>query len=198
MQGKIKLLSDDCIQKIAAGEVIERPSNVVKELLENSADAGSSTISLEIKGAGKELIRIADNGCGILKEEVPLALQKHSTSKIQSLEDLQTLTTFGFRGEALPCIASISKMELITRSKEENSGSQTTLIGGKIVAQKECGRSEGTTIEVKELFFNTPARLKFLKSDSTEKNRMLRTFEESALSHPEIAYELKNENSSKS
>ncbi|MBI2118414.1 MAG: DNA mismatch repair endonuclease MutL [Elusimicrobia bacterium] len=197
MQGKIKLLSDDCIQKIAAGEVIERPSNVVKELLENSADAGSSTISLEIKAAGKELIRIADNGCGILKEEVPLALQKHSTSKIQSLEDLQTLTTFGFRGEALPCIASISKMELITRSKEENSGSQTTLVGGKIIAQKECGRSEGTTVEVKELFFNTPARLKFLKSDSAEKNKMLRTFEESALSHPEIAYELKNENSSK-
>lgn len=197
MASKIKPLSDDVIQKIAAGEVIERPSNVIKELLENSLDAGSSRVSLEIKGSGKELIRIADDGCGILKEDVPFALQKHSTSKIQSLEDLQTLTTFGFRGEALPCIASISKMELITRSQEEAAGTQNTIAGGKIIAQKECGRSQGTTIEVKDLFFNTPARLKFLKSDSAEKNKILRVFEESCLSHPEIAYELKTEKSSK-
>ena len=171
----------------------ERPASVVKELIENSLDAGSRRIVLEIKGGGKELIRIADDGCGIQPAEVELALERHTTSKIRNSDDLSNLSTFGFRGEALPSIASVSKMELVTRSANSPSAVSLTLEGGKLVSKKECARAPGTTMEVRSLFFNTPARLKFLKSDPTEKGRILKVFEEIALAHPEISFEIKIE-----
>lgn len=186
---KVHQLDENSIRQIAAGEVVERPASAVKELIENAIDAGSRRITLEIEEGGKRLIRISDDGCGMLPEDAALALERHTTSKIQSAADLESLSTFGFRGEALPSIASISKLQLATRSAENDLGVSLALEGSKIASQKECGRSVGTTVEVKELFFNTPARLKFLKSDATEKNKILRTFEEIAIAHPQIAFE---------
>ncbi len=193
MTPSIRALDEQSIRQIAAGEVVERPASVVKELIENSLDAGSRRIVLEIKGGGKELIRIADDGCGIQPAEVELALERHTTSKIRNSDDLSNLSTFGFRGEALPSIASVSKMELVTRSANSPSAVSLTLEGGKLVSKKECARAPGTTMEVRSLFFNTPARLKFLKSDPTEKGRILKVFEEIALAHPEISFEIKIE-----
>jgi len=189
----IEVLPEEVIRLIAAGEVVERPASIVKELLENSLDASSSHITLEISGSGKGLIRITDNGIGIPSQEMTYALARHATSKIRSAQDLENLSTFGFRGEALPSISQVSKMNLSTRAKEENIGSELLVEGGKILSQKECGRSQGTTIEVRELFFNTPARLKFLKADGTERQHILRSFEEAALAHPLVWFEIKNE-----
>lgn len=189
MPNKIHPLDESAIRQIAAGEVVERPASVVKELLENSIDAESHSITLEIKEGGKEMIRISDDGCGMTADDALLSLERHTTSKICSANDLQSLTTFGFRGEALPSIASVSKMTLTTRSADESSGITLSLEGGKLISKKECGRSVGTTVEVKKLFFNTPARLKFLKSDLSEKNKILRTFEETSIAHPQISFQ---------
>lgn len=192
--GRVAALEESVIRQIAAGEVVERPASVVKELLENSIDAGASRITLETEGSGRELIRISDDGCGMSPEDAELALQRHTTSKIKNIADLEALHTFGFRGEALPSIASVCKMELATREPDEDTGTVFSLDGGKLVEKKPTGRSNGTTIEIRDLFFNTPARLKFLKSESTEKSRILQTFEEVAFAHPHLFLHYKSKN----
>lgn len=194
MPNKIHILDEDSIRQIAAGEVVERPASVVKELLENSLDAASKHIALEIGAGGKTMIRVSDDGCGMSAADALLALERHATSKISSVGDLGKLATFGFRGEALPSIASVSQIELSTHAAEEAHGISIALAAGKLIQKKECGRAVGTTIDVKALFFNTPARLKFLKSETSEKSKILRTFEETAIAHPQIAFETKFEN----
>ena len=165
---QIALLSQETIDKIAAGEVIERPSSVVKELVENAIDAGSSAVTVEIKEGGISFIRISDNGCGIEREQIPLAFLRHSTSKIKSVEDLFTVTSLGFRGEALSSIAAVSQVELITKTNGDFTGSRYLIEGSKEVSLEEIGAPDGTTFIVRNLFYNTPARKKFLKSAQTE------------------------------
>ncbi len=190
---KVQRLSEEAVRQIAAGEVVERPSSIVKELLENSLDAGSSRITLEIEAGGKNLIRVSDDGCGMNPEDALLALERHTTSKITSFADLEKLSTFGFRGEALPSIASVSKMTLTTREPGASTAFQIRSEGTRLLGQSECGRDAGTTIEVRDLFFNVPARLKFMKSDSSEKGRIFRTFEEIAAANPQVAFELRSD-----
>ena len=163
---QIALLSQETIDKIAAGEVIERPSSVVKELVENAIDAGSSAVTVEIKEGGISFIRISDNGCGIEREQIPLAFLRHSTSKIKSVEDLFTVTSLGFRGEALSSIAAVSQVELITKTNGDFTGSRYLIEGSKEVSLEEIGAPDGTTFIIRNLFYNTPARKKFLKSAS--------------------------------
>ncbi len=184
----IKLLDAQTASKIAAGEVIERPAGVLKELIENSLDAGAKTINIDIVKAGKSLIRVNDDGCGIKKEELPLALKRHTTSKITNFEDLNKLNTFGFRGEALYSLAAVSKIKISSCTSEETGGSMIEAAGGEIAAQAAAPAIKGKTIEVKDLFFNTPARLKFLKSDNVERAHLLRTIEEAALANINVAF----------
>ncbi|MFH1666027.1 MAG: DNA mismatch repair endonuclease MutL [Elusimicrobiota bacterium] len=192
---KIRLLPQEIVNKIAAGEVVERPASVVKELVENSIDAGmnagSTYINIEIEDAGKKLIRISDNGCGMSKNDALLALERHATSKISNFNDLAKLQTLGFRGEALPSIAGVSKFKLTTKEKESLTGLELVIEGGKVISSKECGRNDGTTIEVTDLFFNIPARKKFMKSSSVEQAHIVRTLEEIALAHPNIGFSVK-------
>ena len=159
----ITLLDQNTINKIAAGEVIERPASVVKELLENAIDARATAVTVEIKEGGTTFIRVTDNGCGIPREEVPLAFLRHSTSKIKSVEDLFTISSLGFRGEALASIASVCQVELITKTSEALTGSRYSIEGGIERPLEEIGAPEGTTFIARNLFFNTPARRKFLK-----------------------------------
>ena len=166
--GNIVLLDDLTINQIAAGEVIERPANVVKELVENSIDAGSTAITIEIKHGGKSLIKIIDNGKGILREDIPNAIERHATSKIKSIEDLEKTYTMGFRGEALASIASISKLTIISKTEQDELGFKVVTEAGDIVEAEEVGAKIGTTMIVENLFFNTPVRYKFLKQDATE------------------------------
>ena len=184
---KIHLLSKETIDKIAAGEVVERPLNVVKELVENAIDAGASAITVEIKNGGISYIRVTDNGCGIDKEDINAAFLRHSTSKLQSEEDLYNIATLGFRGEALSSIAAVSVMEIITKTKNEINGSKLRIEGGAMGDIEDVGAPDGTTMFVKNLFFNTPARKKFLKSEMTEGAYITSLVEHLALSHPEIA-----------
>ncbi|MBI5399436.1 DNA mismatch repair endonuclease MutL [Candidatus Saganbacteria bacterium] len=186
----IHVLPEDLINKIAAGEVIERPSSVVKELVENAIDAQATKITIETQGAGSRLIRVTDNGSGMSKEELKLALERHATSKISSLDDLFHIQTLGFRGEALPSIASVSKMELKSRTNQTQGGAQIILEGGKVLSNEDCGAPVGTTLTVKELFFNTPARKKFLKAPATEINQIADIVNKYALANPQIAFEL--------
>ena len=164
----IQVLDQVTIDKIAAGEVIERPASIVKELVENAIDAKATAITVEIKDGGISLIRIADNGCGIPKEEVPLAFLRHSTSKIRSVEDLTGIASLGFRGEALSSIAAIAQVELRTKVKEADAGIQYRIEGGSEKSLEEIGMPDGTTFFVRQIFFNTPARRKFLKTPMTE------------------------------
>ena len=165
--GNIVLLDDLTINKIAAGEVIERPANVVKELVENSIDAGATKIVVEVKNGGKTLVKIVDNGKGISANDIPLSLERHATSKIRRIEDLEHTYSMGFRGEALASIASISELTMLTRTAEEN-GTKIIAEAGEIIEVDEIGLPVGTTIMVEKLFFNTPVRYKFLKNDATE------------------------------
>ena len=185
---QIALLSQETIDKIAAGEVIERPSSVVKELVENAIDAGSSAVTVEIKEGGISFIRISDNGCGIEKEQIPLAFLRHSTSKIKSVEDLFTVTSLGFRGEALSSIAAVSQVELITKTNSDFTGSRYLIEGSKEVSLEEIGAPDGTTFIVRNLFYNTPARKKFLKSAQTEGNYIHELMQRMILSHPDVAF----------
>jgi len=187
---KLKVLPENLINKIAAGEVVERPASVVKELVENSIDAGAKKITVEIKKAGKILIRVSDDGAGMNKEELALSLERHSTSKISQLDDLFAINTLGFRGEALPSIASISRINIFSHKKGENSGAKIVLEGGKQVIFEDFGCPQGTTVEVKDLFYNTPARKKFLKAEQTELFHITSFFTNIILSHPEIAFKL--------
>lgn len=190
MKPKINLLPPEIFNRIAAGEVIERPANVVKELVENSLDANSTEIVVEINSAGKKLVRVTDNGTGMTKEDLLLSIKPHATSKISKFEDIYNLTTLGFRGEALASIVSVSKTKIISKTQDSDVGYELIVYGGEIVSQTETASNNGTSVEVKELFYNTPARLKFLKSDYTEKVHIIRSLEEYCLSHKDVSFKL--------
>ncbi len=185
---KINLLSQETIDKIAAGEVVERPASVAKELIENAIDAGADAISIEIKGGGIEYLRITDNGSGIEKDDIKLAFLRHSTSKISSAADLISVRSLGFRGEALSSISAVARVELITKTKDSLLGSRYTIEGAVEGSLEDIGAPDGTTFIVRQLFFNTPARKKFLKSESTEGSLVYDVVEHLALSHPEISF----------
>lgn len=194
---EIKLLSQETIDKIAAGEVVERPSSVVKELVENAIDAKATAITVEIKEGGISFIRITDNGCGIEREQVPTAFLRHSTSKIKQVEDLLSITSLGFRGEALSSIAAVSQVELITKTYGELTGTKYVIEGSKEIANEEIGAPEGTTFLVRNLFYNVPARRKFLKTAQTEGNYINDLMERLALSHPGISFKFINNGQTK-
>ncbi len=185
---QITLLSQETIDKIAAGEVVERPSSVVKELVENAIDAKATAVTVEIKEGGISFIRITDNGCGIEREQVPLAFLRHSTSKIKSVEDLMCIRSLGFRGEALSSIAAVSQVELITKTYGELTGTRYVIEGSKEKENEEVGAPDGTTFIVRNLFYNTPARRKFLKTAQTEGNYIGDLMERLALSHPDVSF----------
>ncbi len=185
--GKINKLPRKIWELIAAGEVVERPSSVVKELLENSIDAGADNITVEIQNGGIRYIRITDNGCGIAREDVPLAFVSHATSKISAAQDLDSIMTLGFRGEALASVAAISKTEILTKTREETVGTRMEIFGGEQVSLDDAGCPDGTTIIIRDLFYNTPARMKFLKSDKSEGMAVAGIVDKIALSHPEIS-----------
>jgi len=191
---RIKILPEDLINKIAAGEVVERPASVVKELIENSLDASATKITVEIQNAGRKLIRVSDNGSGMTKEELSLAVQRHSTAKISQLEDLFNIQTLGFRGEALPSIASVSRLEIRSsfngNDAGNDAGSLLLVEGGKTLKHEDIGSPIGTTIAVKDLFFNTPARKKFLKSPATEMGHIGNIVSKYAMAFPQVAFEL--------
>jgi DNA mismatch repair protein MutL len=188
---KIKILPDAIINKIAAGEVVERPASVVKELVENAIDAHATQVTIEIKKAGKKLIRVSDDGDGITKNDLPLALSRHATSKIKDEDDLFAVRTLGFRGEALASIAAVAQLEMFSFCQSEKSaGAKIVLDGGRQVGFGDFGCPKGTTVEAKNLFFNTPARKKFLKSDTAEQFHILDFVSKVILSHPEIAFKL--------
>lgn len=193
----IQLLDDNTIDKIAAGEVVERPSSVVKELIENSMDSGADAITVEIKNGGIEFIRITDNGCGIFKEDIKKAFLRHATSKITSIEDLNTVTSMGFRGEALASIASVAKVELVTKREDDFIGARYTINGGMEEGLEEVGAPTGTTIIVRNLFYNTPARRKFLKSEASEAGKIADIVEHLALCRPDISYTFINNGKTK-
>jgi DNA mismatch repair protein MutL len=188
--GRIHVLSENVANKIAAGEVVERPASVVKELLENSLDAGSKRIRINVEGGGKKLIQIIDDGCGMVSDDALLAFERHATSKIRSAEDLLTIGTLGFRGEALPSIASVSRLRLETHAPEDQAGTIVEINGGKIQSVEEAGLPLGTSISVRDLFYNIPARRKFLKSESTELSHIASLVTHYALAHPEMHFEL--------
>lgn len=183
----IRVLDEKTAGKIAAGEVIERPAGVLKELLENAVDAGATCINVDIEGSGKDLIRINDNGCGMSAEDLELSVLRHATSKIRAFDDLENLHTFGFRGEALYSVAAVSRMTL-TSCEAGGSGNRIELAAGKVVLKSPAPSIKGTTVEIRDLFYNTPARLKFLKSDSYERACLLKVIEESALANLSVAY----------
>ena len=185
---KIAVLDQNTIDKIAAGEVVERPSSVVKELVENAIDAGATAVTVEIADGGKKLIRITDNGSGMEEDQIPMAFLRHATSKIEKVEDLEHIASLGFRGEALSSIAAVSQVELITKTPSAISGNRYVIEGGVEHSLEELGAPEGTTFLVRNLFYNTPARSKFLKSDTTEANYIHTLMEQLALSHPEISF----------
>ena len=191
---KIKLLDSNTINKIAAGEVVERPASVVKELVENSIDAGAKRIEIEIQNGGKALIRVTDDGAGMTKEDAALAVRRHATSKLSSVADLTNISTLGFRGEALPTIAAVSKFILQTRRADDELGTKLIIDGGKLSDVHEVGCKSGTTILVEDLFFNTPARLKFLKATPTEANKINDFVVKLAISRPEISFRFINGN----
>jgi DNA mismatch repair protein MutL len=188
--GRIHVLSEAVANKIAAGEVVERPASVVKELLENALDAGSTRIRVQVEAGGKKLIQITDNGCGMVRDDALLAFERHATSKIKNAEDLLSVATLGFRGEALPSIASVCRMHLETRAPDEPSGTIVEINGGKIFKVEEAGLPAGTSITIRDLFFNTPARKKFLKAESTELSHIASLVTHYALAHPDKHFEL--------
>ncbi len=185
---RIHILDEATINKIAAGEVIERPASVVKELIENSVDAGASDIRIEVEKSGKKLIRVIDNGCGMTGEDAALSFVKHSTSKIARIEDLDNVLTMGFRGEALSSICAVAKVEIVTKTREELAGTKVTLQGGRLLDISETGSPDGTTVTVEDLFYNTPARKKYLKSDSTELAHIIDVVTRNALGHNNISF----------
>jgi DNA mismatch repair protein MutL len=191
--GRIHVLPDQVANKIAAGEVVERPASVVKELLENSLDAGGETFRIEIESGGRRLIRIADDGCGMLRDDAMLAFERHATSKLRDVKDLLSIATLGFRGEALPSIASVSRLLLETRAPEETTGTLVEVAGGKMLRSEEAALAPGTTITVRDLFFNVPARKKFLRSDQTELAHIASLVTHYSLAHPEKTFRLASE-----
>jgi DNA mismatch repair protein MutL len=190
--GRIRILSDAVANKIAAGEVVERPASVVKELLENSLDAGATDIRIDVENGGRRLIRIADNGGGMLRDDALLAFERHATSKLKDADDLVAISTLGFRGEALPSIASVSRLLLETRSADETTGTTVEVAGGKIIRCDESALAAGTVITVRDLFFNVPARRKFLRSDQTELAHIASLVTHYSLAHGDKSFELRH------
>ncbi len=188
--GRIHILSENVANQIAAGEVVERPASVVKEMLENSLDAGATRIKISIEAGGKKLIQITDNGCGMVRDDAMLAFERHATSKIKNAEDLLSIATLGFRGEALPSIASVSRLRMETRAAEDPGGTVIEINGGKIARVEEAGLPPGTSFTVRDLFFNVPARKKFLKAESTELSHIASLVTHYALAHPDKHFEL--------
>jgi DNA mismatch repair protein MutL len=188
--GRIHLLSEHVANKIAAGEVVERPASVLKELLENALDAGATRIKVQVEGGGRKLIHVTDNGCGMVRDDALLAFERHATSKIKDADDLLNIHTLGFRGEALPSIASVARVLLETRSPDEPGGTLLEIAGGKILRVEEAGLPLGTSVAVRDLFFNTPARKKFLRAESTELSHAASLVTHYALAHPEMHFEL--------
>src|SRR6202045_2298013 len=188
--GHLHVLPEPVANQIAAGEVVERPASVVKEMLENALDAGARRIKISVEAGGKKLIQITDNGCGMVRDDAMLAFERHATSKLKDAEDLLSVATLGFRGEALPSIASVSRLRLETRAEEEAAGTVVEINGGKMARVEEEGRPLGTSITVRDLFFNTPARKKFLKAESTELSHIASLVTHYALAHPEKHFEL--------
>lgn len=187
---KIRILPEILSNQIAAGEVVQRPASVVKELVENSMDAGADRITVEIDGGGKTLIRISDNGAGLKRDEAMLSIERYATSKIFAKEDLFSISTFGFRGEALPSIASVSKFSLVSRPENENIGTKVDIAGGRLAQVSDVGAPPGTMVEVRQLFFNTPARRKFLKAQATENSHISDTVAGLAMGNPDIGFRL--------
>lgn len=190
IMGRIHLLSEHVANKIAAGEVVERPASALKELLENSLDAGATRLKVQVEGGGKKLIQVTDNGCGMVRDDALLAFERHATSKIKDAEDLLNIHTLGFRGEALPSIASVARVLLETRSPDEPAGTLLEIAGGKILRVEEAGLPQGTSVAVRDLFFNAPARKKFLKAESTELSHIASLVTHYALAHPDKHFEL--------
>jgi len=189
---RIDILSEKTVNQIAAGEVIERPSSVVKELVENSLDAGADEISVEVEEGGKKRIKVKDNGTGMTRDEVELAFKKHATSKINDIEDLDELNSLGFRGEALPSIAAVSKVTTLTKTKDQIEGTKIVLEGGDVKNVEEVGCAVGTSIEVEDLFFNTPARKKYLKKKNTELSHISEVVTRNAIANPTVEFSLKH------
>src|SRR6266404_7001716 len=187
---RIRLLPDQVANQIAAGEVIERPSSVVKELVENSLDAHAARVAVEIQAGGRSLIRVTDDGTGMSRDDALLCLERHATSKIKRAEDLAAITTMGFRGEALPSIASVSRFTLTTRERDNQSpeGTQIVISGGKILEVKAAGCAPGTSVEARQLFFNLPARRKFLRTEETEFSHIQHYLTLAALAYPQVAF----------
>jgi DNA mismatch repair protein MutL len=190
--GRIRVLSDTVANKIAAGEVVERPASVVKELLENSLDAGATSLRVDVESGGRRLIRVVDDGCGMLRDDALLAFERHATSKLSDVKDLLSIATLGFRGEALPSIASVSRLLLETRSAEETTGVAVEIAGGKLLRCDELPAGTGTTITVRDLFFNVPARKKFLRSDPTELAHIASLVTHYSLAHADKSFQLRN------
>jgi DNA mismatch repair protein MutL len=186
----IHLLPEDVAARIAAGEVVERPASVVKELVENSLDAGATRVEVETRGGGRDLIRVRDNGAGITAAEVELAFRRHATSKLETAADLETIATLGFRGEALASIASVSRVTCLTRCRAENAGARLRIEGGEIVARTTVGRPHGTELLIEDLFYNVPARRKFLQAERTERNHIDAFLTRYAIAYPHIAFSL--------
>jgi len=185
---KIKVLPDSLANKIAAGEVVERPASVVKELLENALDAGARSINIEVEEGGKRLIRIVDDGEGMTRDDAIIAFERHATSKLRTTDDLEAITTLGFRGEALPSIASVSRLFLRTKTPRDNEGTEVEFSGGKLVAVRDIAWPGGAEVEVRDLFFNIPARRKFLKSDATESVHIANLVQHYALANPQLSF----------
>jgi DNA mismatch repair protein MutL len=190
--GRIRILSDTVANKIAAGEVVERPASVVKELLENSLDAGATEVRIDIEAGGRRLIRLADNGCGMLRDDAMLAFERHATSKLSDVKDLLSIATLGFRGEALPSIASVSRLVLETRSPQEQSGSAVEFAGGRMLRCDEAALAGGTTVTVRDLFYNVPARKKFLRTEQTEIAHIASLVTHYSLAHPGKSFSLRH------
>ena len=188
----IKLLPDQLINQIAAGEVVERPASVAKELVENALDAGARRVQVDIELGGRRLLRVSDDGSGMSRDDAVMAFERHATSKIRSLEDLSVIGTLGFRGEALASIASVARVELVTKNAEDNAATRVLIDGSKLIDVKDAARPQGTTISVRDLFFNTPARRKFLRSEATENFHLINLVTHYALAHPDIAFTVTN------
>ena len=188
--GKIRILPDSVANKIAAGEVVERPASAVKELVENALDAGASHVRIEVEAGGKKLVRVADDGCGMVRDDALLAFERHATSKLRTAEDLLSVATLGFRGEALPSIAAVSRLVLETRMAEELSGARLEIHGGRLRDVRDAGLPVGTCVTVRDLFYNLPARRKFLRTEATELGHVASLATHYALAHPERHFTL--------
>ena len=188
----IRVLEKHIADKIAAGEVVDRPVSIVKELVENAVDAGATSIVVEMKNGGKSYLRVTDDGCGIPSDQVETAFLRHATSKIETVKDLDAIGTLGFRGEALASIGAVSRTEILTKTRDSKTGTRVLFHGGEVLTHEQTGCPDGTTLIVTDLFYNTPARLKFLKSDSAESGMIIDFLSQMALAYKDIKFRLIN------